>query len=79
MMNKKGVNKLLIFMAGAVLLISLVVFVIAEQSQSPQEELNQLENDLNSAGYSWLVNYSAIKLINNDNLILSNDNKILTY
>ena len=39
--------------------LALVFFLSIVQSTDPQSQISQLESDLSSAGYSWLVNYSV--------------------
>ena len=39
--------------------ISLVGFAFAQQNQSLEDELAQLENELSSQGYSWLTDYNV--------------------
>lgn len=74
--DKKGVGKAVRLLVGAILVIGLAVFVIAEQNQSPQEELAQLEQELSDSGYSWLVDYFILqlneKVYNNYKLLYSN-------
>ena len=57
-MNKyKNVRRGLI-LAGALLVIITGFFALTI-ALSPQDELAQLENELTSSGYSWLVDYSV--------------------
>ncbi|MBU3913337.1 MAG: hypothetical protein KKE50_04550 [Nanoarchaeota archaeon] len=61
-MNKRGVNKLLIFLASVALLISLIVIVSALSEQdrgSLQSELDNLTSQLSLQGYDWLINTSV--------------------
>ena len=60
--GRKGVSKLLIFLAGAILILSFIGFAIAlsdDERTTLQGELNSLESDLSLGGYNWLVNYSV--------------------
>lgn len=80
MEDKKRRNRFLII--GIALLIVfcfsfLAVRVYSQSSEDLKSELNSLESELNNQGYSWLINQTSYLNIN-DNLMLSNDNKILT-
>ena len=61
-MNKKqGNHKLAIILAVALILISLIAIISAltgEDKSVLQGELNNLTSELDSSGYSWLVNYT---------------------
>jgi hypothetical protein len=59
-------------------LIFLVGSLTSEDRAALEGELNSLISDLNSNSYSWTVGSNLNKFINNDNLMLSIDNKILT-
>jgi len=52
---KNKIKNLTIF---GIILISIFLFIFLASALTPQEEIAQLENELNSAGYDWLVNYS---------------------
>jgi len=59
--DKTARSKILI---GGILLVVGLLFVAGVYAQTQQEledELNQLESELFSAGYSWLVDYSGVK------------------
>ncbi len=84
LLNKKRarITNNLLIMVGIVLiglLISLSVIAQGEESdESLRAELDNLTSYLDEQGYDWLVNYSLIKFIKYDNLMLSIDNKILS-
>ncbi|MBU3913340.1 MAG: hypothetical protein KKE50_04565 [Nanoarchaeota archaeon] len=74
---------MLIGIAGLILVfITSLVFIVSaltsDDKTALQNELNNLTLKLSSQGYDWLADYSMLKLINTDNLMLSNDNKMLT-
>ncbi|MBI2057235.1 LamG domain-containing protein [Candidatus Pacearchaeota archaeon] len=55
---KNKIKNLAVF---GIILISVISFILAVNALTPQEEIAQLENELNSlnsAGYDWLINYS---------------------
>src|SRR3989338_6674827 len=64
MVKNKGqniikINMKLIIVILIVVSISLIGFVFAQQNQTLEDELAQLENELSSQGYSWLVDYNV--------------------
>ena len=72
------VNKqLVILLMGMIIFVGLV---IAEGNGNLEEEFSNITVELVDSGYDWLINYlgQKDKLINCDNLILSNVNKLLT-
>src|SRR3989338_1738348 len=52
---KNKIKNLTIF---GIILLSIFLFIFLASALTPQEEIAQLENELNSAGYDWLVNYN---------------------
>ncbi len=74
------INSKLVFLVGILLVVAFVGLVVAESysSEDLQAELANLTQELTAEGYDWLVNYSLIKFIKYDNLMLSIDNKILS-
>ena len=82
--NKKGVSKLFILIAGILLMLSLAILVKAltdNERSSLQNELSQLENNLTNNGYNWLINYSIDYNSINDtrqvNVYREGDNRLL--
>src|SRR3989344_8521708 len=52
---KNKIKNLIIF---GIILLSVFLFIFLASALNPQEEIAQLEDELNSAGYDWLVDYS---------------------
>src|SRR3989338_4423901 len=64
MVKNKGqniikINMKLIIVILIVVSISLIGFVFAQQNQTLEDELAQLENELSSQGYEWLTDYNV--------------------
>jgi len=62
--GKKAVAKNVIALSlmviiGTLSLIFIAGIVIADTQSDLQNELNQLESDLSSMGYDWLIDYSG--------------------
>ena len=78
--QKRKVNKLMLIGIGLILLVGLIVIVSAlsdDEKATLHDELNNLTQYLNDNNHGWLVYHSTTKFINTDNLMLSNDNKML--
>ncbi|MEK6936026.1 MAG: hypothetical protein AABW67_04500 [Nanoarchaeota archaeon] len=58
--DKRGILRSLIILASALLFISSLIFLVSsltsEERAALESELNSLTADLDSQGYSWLVN-----------------------
>ena len=60
-----------------ILLISLIGLIFFVSALTPEEELEQLGQELTDSGYGFHLNLGGY--VSNDNYMLSSDNKILTY
>jgi hypothetical protein len=80
-MDKKGARKPGVLIIGIVLIISLEGLMIAladDNRASLQSELESLTSQLSDSGHAWLADYTTYLNTENDNLMLSFDNKILS-